>query len=55
MVHAGHAARAAVLMEPDIDVEVELFTRNGFEGGQWALDLEDSGSVSAVMAEDAAE
>ena len=50
-----HTNVAAVLMEPDIDIEVELPTRNGFEEGQWALQLEDSGSVFAVMAEDPAE
>ena len=43
---------AAVIMEPDTDVEVELSARKGFEGGQWAFDLRDSGMVFAVLAED---
>lgn len=42
----------AVVMEPDTDVEVELSTRKGFEEGQWAFDLKDSGMVFAVVAED---
>lgn len=46
---------ATVVMEPDTDVEVELSTRDGFEEGQWAFDLKDSGMVFAVVAEDRAE
>lgn len=46
---------ATVVMEPDTDVEVELSTRDGFEEGQWAFDLKDSGMVFAVVAEDCAE
>lgn len=46
---------AAVVMEPDTDVEVEISVREGFEEGQWAFDLKDSGMVFAVVAEDRAE
>ena len=46
---------AAVLMEKDSDGEVEIWIRNGLEEGQWAFDLEDSGTVFAVVAEDRAE
>ena len=45
----------AVVMEPDTDVEVEISPRKGFEDGQWAFDLKDSGMVFAVVAEDRAE
>lgn len=45
----------AVVMEPDTDIEVELWTRKGFEKGQWAFDLKDSGMVFAVVAEDRAD
>lgn len=43
---------AAVVMEPDTDVEVEVFTRKGFEDGRWIYDLKDSESVFAIVAED---
>ena len=46
---------AAVVMEPDADVEVKLSARKGFEEGQWAFDLKASGMVFAVVAEDRAE
>ena len=45
---------AAVIMEPDTDIEVELSTRKGFEEEQWAFDLKDSGTVFAVVVEDRA-
>ena len=45
----------AVVTESDTDVEVELSLRKGFEEGQWAFDLQDSGMVSAVVAEDRAD
>ena len=46
---------ASVIMEPDTDVQVEISPRKGFEDGQWAFDLKDSGMVFAVVAEDRAE
>ena len=45
----------AVIMEPDTDIEVELSPRKGLEDGQWAFDLQNSGMVFAVVAEDCAE
>lgn len=43
---------AAVVMEPDSDVEVEVSMREGFEGGQWTFSLRNSGMIFAVVAED---
>lgn len=43
---------AAVVMEPDTDVEVEVSTRKGFEDERWIYDLKDSESVFAIVAED---
>lgn len=43
---------AAVVMEPDSDVEVEVSAREGFEGGQWTFGLKDSEMIFAVVAED---
>ena len=44
----------SVVMEPDTDVEVELWTRPGFEEGHWEFDLKDSMTAFAVVAEDSA-
>lgn len=46
---------AAVIMEPDTDIEVEVSTRKGFEDGSWAFALKDSGKIFAVVAEDCPE
>lgn len=43
---------AAVLMEPDSDIEVEISRRQGTEGVRWTFSLEESGKVFAVAAED---
>lgn len=43
---------AAVVMEPDTDVEVEVSARKGFEDGRWMYDLKDSETVFAIVAED---
>lgn len=46
---------AAVVMEPDTDVEVEVFSRKGFEDGRWTYGLKDSESIFAIVAEDCVE
>ena len=43
---------AAVMMEPDTDVEVLVCCRKGFEEDHWEINLEDSDSAFAVVAED---
>lgn len=43
---------AAVVMEPDSDVEVEVSTREGFEGDRWTFSLRNSEMIFAVVAED---
>ncbi|KAL8714072.1 MAG: hypothetical protein Q9225_006631 [Loekoesia sp. 1 TL-2023] len=43
---------AAVVMEPDTDVQVEVIPRRGFEHGNWEFGLADSDMVFAVTAED---
>ena len=43
---------AAVLMEPDTDLKVEVTPRKGFEDGKWEFALQDSEMVFAVAAED---
>lgn len=43
---------AAVLMEPDTDVEVEVSARKGFEDGRWIYDLKDSRAIFAIASED---
>lgn len=43
---------AAVLMEPDYDIEVEIRTRQGFEGFKWAIKLDKSEKVFAMVTED---
>lgn len=43
---------AAVIMEPDDDVQVEITTRQGFEGVKWAIKLDKSDKVFAMVTED---
>jgi cytochrome P450 len=43
---------AAVVMEPDTDIEVEISRREGCEDGMWAFGLRDSKMVFAVVEED---
>ena len=43
---------AAVIMEPDIDVEVEVSPRPGFERIRWTIELQESMDVLAVVTED---
>lgn len=43
---------AAVIMEPDDDVQVEVKTRQGFEGVKWAIKLDKSEKVFAMVTED---
>lgn len=43
---------AAVVMEPDTDVEVEVSLRKGFEDGRWVYGIQDSKAVFAIVAED---
>ena len=43
---------AASIMGPDNDIEVDVFQRKGYEGGEWAFSLADSEMVFAVAAED---
>lgn len=46
---------AAVVMEPDYDVNVEVFPRRGFENSRWAFGLKNSEMVFAMVAEDRSE
>lgn len=46
---------AAVIMEPDSEIEVEVMPRKGYEGGAWSFSLADSEMVFAVAAEDRAD
>lgn len=46
---------AAVVMEPDDDVEVEIKTREGFEGVKWVIRLDDSEKIFAMVTEDTVE
>ncbi|ROW15034.1 hypothetical protein VPNG_03350 [Cytospora leucostoma] len=46
---------AAVVMEPDHDVQVEVKTREGFEGVKWAIRLDQSGKTFAMVTEDSGE
>lgn len=43
---------AAVVMEPDHDVQVEIRTRRGFEGVKWSIGLDGSEKVFAMVTED---
>ena len=44
--------QAAIILEPDHDVEVEVSARKGFEDGRWAFGLKDSGMIFAMVTED---
>ncbi|KAI9154727.1 Cytochrome P450 monooxygenase nodJ [Paramyrothecium foliicola] len=46
---------AAVVMEPDNDLQVEIQLREGFEEAKWAVRLEGSDSIFAMVTEDGAE
>ncbi|KAI1206943.1 cytochrome P450 [Annulohypoxylon truncatum] len=46
---------AAVVMEPDDDIEVEIRTRPGFEDVQWAINLNKSEKIFAMVTEDSVE
>ncbi|KAG4219475.1 hypothetical protein PC116_g32045 [Phytophthora cactorum] len=46
---------AAVVMEPDNDIQVEIKTRKGFEDVQWAVELNTSEKIFAIVTEDSAE
>ncbi|KAI3394539.1 hypothetical protein diail_2588 [Diaporthe ilicicola] len=46
---------AAVVMEPDNDIEVEIKTREGFEGVKWEIGLNSSEKIFALVTEDTAE
>ena len=46
---------AAVIMEPDTDVEVEVSRRKDFDSDEWAFSLGDSDLIFAVVAEDQSE
>ncbi|KAK3372601.1 putative cytochrome P450 [Podospora didyma] len=46
---------AAVIMEPDADVQVEITTRKGFEGVRWAVSLDGSDKIFAMVTEDGVE
>ncbi|KAI2628052.1 cytochrome P450 [Hypomontagnella submonticulosa] len=43
---------AAAVMGPDYDVEVEIATREGFQGVRWAVRLEASDKTFAIVTED---
>ena len=45
--------QAAIILEPDNDIQVKVSRRKGFETGRWAFGLENSGMIFAVAAEDA--
>lgn len=46
---------AAVVMEPDDDIEVEIKPREGFEGVKWVINLDSSDKIFAMVTEDNAE
>ncbi|KAI1342685.1 putative cytochrome P450 [Xylariaceae sp. FL0016] len=46
---------AAVVMEPDNDVQVEIKPRDGFENTKWVVNLHKSEKVFAMVTEDMAE
>lgn len=46
---------AAVVMEPDDDILVEIKTRLGFEGVKWAIELDQSEKIFAMVTEDGLE
>ena len=43
---------AAVIMEPDTDIDVAIRERRGYEGTGWSFSLKDSEDIFAVVAED---
>lgn len=43
---------AAVVMQPDHDMDVEIKTRQGFEDVKWAIDLRTSENIFALVTED---
>lgn len=47
-----HTNVAAVVMEPDDDIQVEIKTRKGFEGVKWAIRLDASEKTFAMVTED---
>lgn len=46
---------AAVVMEPDDDIQVEIKTRQGFEDVKWAIQLNKSDKIFAIVTEDSGE
>ncbi|OTA92911.1 hypothetical protein M434DRAFT_21668 [Hypoxylon sp. CO27-5] len=46
---------AAVVMEPDEDIEVEIKTRQGLEDFKWAIKLNNSEKIFAMVTEDSTE
>jgi cytochrome P450 len=48
----GKTNAAAVIMGPDNDIEVEITARDGFGNVKWAVNLEKSDSVFAMVTED---
>ncbi|KAG8162221.1 hypothetical protein KVR01_007986 [Diaporthe batatas] len=46
---------AAAIMEPDHDIEVEITTREGFEGVKWEIGLRSSDRIFALVSEDSAQ
>lgn len=46
---------AAVVLQPDYDVDVEVKTREGMEGVKWELELEVGEKIFAMVTEDSAE
>ncbi|KAI2625674.1 cytochrome P450 [Hypoxylon sp. NC1633] len=46
---------AAVVMEPDDDIEVEIKPRQGFEDVKWAINLNKSEKIFAMVTEDSGE
>ena len=46
---------AAVVMEPDDDIQVEIKTRHGFDDIKWAINLNKSEKVFAMVTEDSGE
>ncbi|KAK8108112.1 uncharacterized protein PG998_010125 [Apiospora kogelbergensis] len=43
---------AAVVMQPDDDIEVEVMTREGFEDAKWSINLRKSEKVFSMVTED---
>lgn len=43
---------AAVIMEPDNDIQVKIKTRQGFEGVKWAIKLDKSENIFVTVTED---